>query len=266
MAARAAGAPRRQSETRDRRAARERSAGNLRPRQRIHRGPARLLEHRGRATATPEPTASKYFNLKRICFAGLQHPCASMAAAIRPQANTDAATGRPSMPKQEPRARSVLNLKIAIVAAAAAGAMLAAPQIADACTRILWNNNKLAVVVGRTMDWPESTEPILTMLPRGMSRDGGRAGPQVAVSDNPARWTSKYGKPGHLDLRHRHRRRIERARPRRAHALSAGDRFRPARPQQAGPASRPVGAILPWTTRRPCRRRSMCSTRSRSSR
>jgi choloylglycine hydrolase len=61
------------------------------------------------------------------------------------------------MPKQEPKARSVLNLKIAIVAAAAAGAMLAAPQIADACTRILWNNNKLAVVVGRTMDWPEST-------------------------------------------------------------------------------------------------------------
>jgi len=55
------------------------------------------------------------------------------------------------MPKQEPRARSVLNLKIAMVAAAAAGAMLGAPQIADACTRILWNNNKLAVVVGRTM-------------------------------------------------------------------------------------------------------------------
>ena len=97
------------------------------------------------------------------------------------------------MPKQEPKARSVLNLKIAIVAAAAAGAMLAAPQIADACTRILWNNNKLAVVVGRTMDWPESTQPILTMLPRGMSRDGGRAGPQVAVPDNPARWTSRYG-------------------------------------------------------------------------
>ena len=96
------------------------------------------------------------------------------------------------MPKQEPEARSVLNPKIAVVAAAAAGVMLAAPQIADACTRILWNNNKLAVVVGRTMDWPESTQPILTVLPRGMSRDGGRAGPQVAVPDNSARWTSKY--------------------------------------------------------------------------
>ena len=29
------------------------------------------------------------------------------------------------------------------------------------CTRILWNDNGLAVVTGRTMDWPESTEPIL---------------------------------------------------------------------------------------------------------
>ena len=30
------------------------------------------------------------------------------------------------------------------------------------CSRILWNNNKLAVVVSRTMDWPESTEPVLS--------------------------------------------------------------------------------------------------------
>ncbi|CCI22393.1 MAG: linear amide C-N hydrolase [Microcystis sp.] len=62
-----------------------------------------------------------------------------------------------------------------------------------ACTRILWNNNKLAVVVGRTMDWPESTEPILTVLPRGMNRDGGLIGSEVAVKENPARWTSQYG-------------------------------------------------------------------------
>jgi choloylglycine hydrolase len=96
------------------------------------------------------------------------------------------------MPRQRSTARSLFNSKVAVIAAAAAASLLAAPQIADACTRILWNNNKLAGVVGRTMDWPESTQPILTMLPRGMSRDGGRAGPQVAVSDNPVRWTSKY--------------------------------------------------------------------------
>jgi len=93
---------------------------------------------------------------------------------------------------KQAKAKSIFNLKIALVTAAAAGALFAAPRIADACTRILWNNNKLAVVVGRTMDWPESTQPILTVLPRGMSRDGGRAGPNVAVADHPARWTSKY--------------------------------------------------------------------------
>ena len=78
-------------------------------------------------------------------------------------------------------------------AMAAAVMVLAAAPLADACTRVLWNDNKLAVVAGRTMDWPESTEPIITMLPRGMSRDGGRIGGAVAVADNPAKWTSKYG-------------------------------------------------------------------------
>lgn len=62
-----------------------------------------------------------------------------------------------------------------------------------ACTRVLWNDNKLAVVVGRTMDWPESTQPVLTVLPRGMKRDGGKLGPQSVVAKNPARWTSRYG-------------------------------------------------------------------------
>jgi choloylglycine hydrolase len=43
------------------------------------------------------------------------------------------------------------------------------------------------------MDWPESTQPVLTVLPRGMKRDGGIADGQVIVKDNLARWTSKYG-------------------------------------------------------------------------
>lgn len=61
------------------------------------------------------------------------------------------------------------------------------------CSRVLWNDNKLAVVVGRTMDWPESTEPMLTVFPRGMKRDGGRVGTVALIKDNPAKWTSKYG-------------------------------------------------------------------------
>ncbi|MDS3860915.1 linear amide C-N hydrolase [Thermosynechococcaceae cyanobacterium BACA0444] len=64
---------------------------------------------------------------------------------------------------------------------------------AQACTRILWNNNKFAVVVGRTMDWPESTEPILTVFPRGIKRNGGLLGQTRVVTENPAQWTAKYG-------------------------------------------------------------------------
>ena len=64
---------------------------------------------------------------------------------------------------------------------------------ASACSRILSNDNGLAVVVARTMDWPESTEPILTVFPRGMKRNGGLMGDATIVTENPAKWTSKYG-------------------------------------------------------------------------
>lgn len=64
---------------------------------------------------------------------------------------------------------------------------------ARACTRVLWNDNKLAVIAGRTMDWPATTEPVLAVFPRGMKRDGGLLGGVVVVKDNPLRWTSKYG-------------------------------------------------------------------------
>jgi choloylglycine hydrolase len=61
------------------------------------------------------------------------------------------------------------------------------------CTRILWNNNDLGVFSGRTMDWPESTMPVITVFPRGMKRNGGLTGDTVTVAENPAKWTSKYG-------------------------------------------------------------------------
>jgi choloylglycine hydrolase len=81
----------------------------------------------------------------------------------------------------------------ALSAAALVLGVAAFPGFADACSRILWNDNGYAVMVGRTMDWPESTQPILTVFPRGMERDGGKAGSETAVAENPARWTSKYG-------------------------------------------------------------------------
>jgi penicillin V acylase-like amidase (Ntn superfamily) len=89
--------------------------------------------------------------------------------------------------KQNNRHGSVLNLTFCAV-------LFVAPlQSALACTRVLWNDNELAVVVARTMDWPESTQPMLTVSPRGIQRDGGRFGKEIVVADNPARWTSKYG-------------------------------------------------------------------------
>jgi choloylglycine hydrolase len=43
------------------------------------------------------------------------------------------------------------------------------------------------------MDWPESTQPVLTVFPRGMKRDGGKLAGVDVVKDNPLRWTSQYG-------------------------------------------------------------------------
>lgn len=63
---------------------------------------------------------------------------------------------------------------------------------ADACTRVMWNGGDI-VLVGRTMDWPESTQPILTVLPRGLGHDGGVLGGQPLNVPNPAKWTSRYG-------------------------------------------------------------------------
>lgn len=80
-----------------------------------------------------------------------------------------------------------------LLSVATVASMAAAPDAAGACTRILWNENSHAVMVGRTMDWPESTEPVLTVFPRGVSRDGGRIGGEVVLEENPARWTARYG-------------------------------------------------------------------------
>ena len=59
------------------------------------------------------------------------------------------------------------------------------------CTRVLWNDNDLAVLTGRTMDWPESTQPLIVAFPAGRDRDGTL--PAGLVDDpNPLRWTSRY--------------------------------------------------------------------------
>ncbi len=61
------------------------------------------------------------------------------------------------------------------------------------CTRVFWNDNGVALVAGRTMDWPDTGNPILTIFPRGTAHDGGLAAGRVVVKENPLRWTSRYG-------------------------------------------------------------------------
>jgi len=79
------------------------------------------------------------------------------------------------------------------IASTLAIAALLAPITADACTRVLWNTNDLAVFAGRTMDFPVSTEPMISVLPRGIQHDGGLFAGQRIDEVNPAVWTSKYG-------------------------------------------------------------------------
>ena len=101
------------------------------------------------------------------------------------------------MTTREGLMRENMMVRKALTAAAMSAALLTGaagfPGLADACSRILWNDNGHAVMVGRTMDWPESTQPILTVFPRGLERDGGKAGSETVVAENPARWTTKYG-------------------------------------------------------------------------
>src|SRR5688500_132011 len=61
------------------------------------------------------------------------------------------------------------------------------------CTRVFWNDTGKELIVGRTMDWPESTEPVWTVFPRGTKRNGGKlAGHSLGLA-NPLKWTAKYG-------------------------------------------------------------------------
>ncbi len=71
--------------------------------------------------------------------------------------------------------------------------MLVSAPAAMACTRVLWNDNDLAVVSARTMDWPESTEPTLMVFHRGIERDGGKLAGHEVIAENAAQWKSKYG-------------------------------------------------------------------------
>jgi len=61
------------------------------------------------------------------------------------------------------------------------------------CTRILWNDNPVAVVASRSVDWPNPTEPVLTAFPRGTRHDGGVTTAGEKVAGNALAWESVHG-------------------------------------------------------------------------
>jgi choloylglycine hydrolase len=54
------------------------------------------------------------------------------------------------------------------------------------CTRVFWNDNGVAMVVARTLDWETSDEPRLWAIPSGTPRSG-------IAGDGSASWISQYG-------------------------------------------------------------------------
>jgi penicillin V acylase-like amidase (Ntn superfamily) len=55
----------------------------------------------------------------------------------------------------------------------------------QACSRIFWNDNKIAKIAVRSMDLYLDEKPKLVIMPQGITKDG--------AVENPITWTSKYG-------------------------------------------------------------------------
>lgn len=62
------------------------------------------------------------------------------------------------------------------------------------CTRVLRNTDqKGPTLVARSMDWPISTQALLTIFPPGRFRNGGEVDGEKVITDRPLEWTSRYG-------------------------------------------------------------------------
>ncbi len=71
-------------------------------------------------------------------------------------------------------------------AVVASVALVLAPALAQACTRVVYLGADGDVITARSMDWKVDVATNLWVFPRGMARSG-EAGP------NSIKWTSKYG-------------------------------------------------------------------------
>ena len=81
----------------------------------------------------------------------------------------------------------------ALIVLTAALAAVAAVPSAGACTRILWNDNDVAVMASRSMDWWGSSQAKLHVMPRGVRKSGASFAGKRVVAGNPAVWTARYG-------------------------------------------------------------------------
>jgi penicillin V acylase-like amidase (Ntn superfamily) len=81
-----------------------------------------------------------------------------------------------------------LRLGRGLAAAICASALLlaGAKDLAQACTRFIYESGASDAIVGRSMDWMEDPGTDLWAFPRGLERDGGAGSGSV-------KWTSKYG-------------------------------------------------------------------------
>ena len=61
------------------------------------------------------------------------------------------------------------------------------------CTRVFWNDNPVAKVTARSMDWPTTTEPKLMAMPRGVTRHGGMFAGQPMDLGPAFEWTAEHG-------------------------------------------------------------------------
>jgi penicillin V acylase-like amidase (Ntn superfamily) len=78
------------------------------------------------------------------------------------------------------------QFRSASLTALAALSLAFIPEAAQPCSRIVWNDNGVAVVVGRSMDWLNAMPTDLYVLPRGIQREG-------MTGKNTLTWTAKYG-------------------------------------------------------------------------
>ena len=66
---------------------------------------------------------------------------------------------------------------------------LTVTEVANACSRILWNTNEQAVIVARSSDWIQPMGEMLVIYPRGIKVQGD-------AGENSLEWISKYGSIG----------------------------------------------------------------------